>query len=195
MNICTDRCRWLLVLAAVSAVMLVLFGCGDSGSKAAANAKSTDTAELFTIPQEQMTHVQVLTVQSTTLARTLRLTGAVAYNSFRTTPVISQVGGPVSRMVVVPGQKVQRGVPMLYVSSPDYSQLRTNYLKAKSAYELAQRANARARDLYEHKAIAEQNLEQAESAEVQAGGDLAAAQAALKVMGITDPDRERAAFF
>ena len=77
---------------------------------------------------------------------------------------------------------------MLYVASPDYSQLRTNYLKAKDAYALAQKAEARARDLYEHKAIAEQALEQAESAEVQAGGDLAAAQAALKVMGVTDPD-------
>jgi cobalt-zinc-cadmium efflux system membrane fusion protein len=74
------------------------------------------------------------------------------------------------------------------VASPDYSQLRTNYLKAKDAYALAQKAYARAQDLYQHHAIAEQNLEQAESAEVQAGGDLAAAQAALKVMGITDPD-------
>lgn len=77
---------------------------------------------------------------------------------------------------------------MLYVASPDYSQLRTNYLKAKDAYALAQKAYARAQDLYQHHAIAEQGLEQAASAEVQAGGDLVAAQAALKVMGITDPD-------
>lgn len=77
---------------------------------------------------------------------------------------------------------------MLYVASPDYSQLRTNYLKAKDAYALAQKAYTRAKDLYDHKAIAEQNLEQAASAEVQAGGDLVSAQAALKVMGITDPD-------
>ena len=42
--------------------------------------------------------------------------------------------------------------------------------------------------MYQHHAIAEQNLEQAESAEVQAGGDLAAAEAALKVLGITNPD-------
>ena len=77
---------------------------------------------------------------------------------------------------------------MLYVASPDYSQLRTNYLKAKDAYALAQKAYARAEDLYKHYAIAEQNLEQAQSAEVQAGGDLVAAQAALKVMGINDPD-------
>src|SRR5450755_3683399 len=191
MNVRADGFRWLTALAAMSAIMLMqMIGCGGSASKSAGDtsAKSSDNAELFTIPQDQMGHVQVLTVQATTLPRTLRLTGAVAYNSFRTTPVITQVSGPVSRVVVVPGEQVQKGQPMLYVSSPDYSQLRTNYLKAKSAYALAQMAFARARDLYEHKAIAEQNLEQAESAEVQAGGDLAASQAALKVMGIADPD-------
>jgi cobalt-zinc-cadmium efflux system membrane fusion protein len=192
MNVQADHCRWWAALGAAAAILLLVasIGCGESGSKAAADSssRSSNNAELFTIPQDQMAHVQVLTVQPTTLTRTLRLTGAVAYNSFRTTPVITQVSGPVSRVVVVPGQRVQRGDPMLYVASPDYSQLRTNFLKAKDAYALAQKALARARDLYEHKAIAEQNLEQAESAEVQAGGDLAAAQAALKVMGITDPD-------
>jgi membrane fusion protein, heavy metal efflux system len=185
--------RWpgLAAFATVSAIMLVLAGCAGSGSNVAANsgyAKNTNSPELFTIPQDQMSHVQVLTVQPTTLTRSLRLTGAVAYNSFRTTPVITQVSGPVSRVVVVPGQKVNQGQPMLYVASPDYSQLRTNYLKAKDAYALAQKAYARAQDLYQHHAIAEQNLEQAQSAEVQASGDLVAAQSALKVMGVTDPD-------
>jgi cobalt-zinc-cadmium efflux system membrane fusion protein len=177
-----------LTLAAVS--LLVIFGCNGPGSNAIRpdGATNSNNAELFTISQEQMAHVQMLTVQPTTLIRSLRLTGAVAYNSFRTTPVITQVSGPVSRVVVVPGQKVREGEPMLYVASPDYSQLRTNYLKAKDAYALAQMANARAHDLYQHHAIALQNVEQAESAEVQAGGDLASAQASLKVMGVTDPD-------
>ena len=181
----------LAALSAVSVIMLVLASCEGSGSKATANSGSANNSsnpELFTIPRDQMSHVQVLTEQPTTLTRSLRLTGAVAYNSFRTTPVITQVSGPVSRVVVVPGQNVHQGEPMLYVASPDYSQLRTNYLKAKDAYALAQKGYARAQDLYQHQAIAEQNLEQAESAEVQAGGDLASAQAALKVMGITDPD-------
>jgi cobalt-zinc-cadmium efflux system membrane fusion protein len=180
----------LAVLATVSAITLMLASCQESASNAAANSNNTtsNSAELFNIPPDQMSHVQVLTVQPTTLIRSLRLTGAVAYNSFHTTPVITQVSGPVSRMVVVPGQKVKQGEPMLYVASPDYSQLRTNYLKAKDAYALAQKAYARAQDLYQHHAIAEQNVEQAESVEVQAGGDLASAQAALKVMGIADPD-------
>jgi membrane fusion protein, heavy metal efflux system len=176
-------------LAVVVAIMLAFVGCERPGSNANSNgASNSNNPELFAISQDQKSHVQVLTVQSTTLTRSLRLTGTVAYNSFRTTPVITQVSGPVSRAVVVPGQNVRAGEAMLYVASPDYSQLRTNYLKAKDAYALAQMANTRAKDLYQHHAIAEQNVEQAESAEVQAGGDLVSAQAALKVMGITDPD-------
>lgn len=171
----------------MSAAVLMLAGC-EGSAPSSTYAKNPNDPELFTIPQEQMSHVQVLTVQKTTLTRTLRLTGAVAYNNFKTTPVITQISGPVNRIVVVPGQHVKQNEPMLYVSSPDYSQLRTNYLKAKDAYALAQKAYARAQDLYQHRAIAEQALEQAASAEVQAGGDLASAQAALKVLGITDPD-------
>jgi membrane fusion protein, heavy metal efflux system len=182
--------RWQLgmTLAAVSAMMLMFAGCEGSAPNAAGTAKNSNDSELFTIPPNQLSHVHVLKVQLTTLTRVLRLTGAVAYNGFRTIPVITPVSGPVSRVVVVPGQHVHQGEPLLYVASPDYSQLRTNYLKAKEAYALAQKAYARAKDLYEHKAIAEQNLEQAQTAELQAGGDLAAAQAALKVLGITDPD-------
>ena len=54
-----------------------------------------------------MQHVQVVTIEPTTLKHTLRLTGAVAYNAFNTTPVITQVGGPVSRILVVPGRACQ----------------------------------------------------------------------------------------
>lgn len=188
MKMSSESRRLVVALSPVLALLLVLAGCEGERTNASTNVKAGNSPELFTIPQEQMSHVQVLKVQASTLVRTLRLTGTVAYNGFRTTPVITQVSGPVSRIVVAPGQKVTRGQPMLYVASPDYSQLRTNYLKAKDAYALAEKGNARAKDLYAHKAISEQALEQAESADVQASGDLAAAQAALKVLGVTDPD-------
>lgn len=178
-------------LIVVLALTLAFAGCEGSKTDSVASnraAQDPNHPELFNLRPEQMSHVQVVTIQPTALSRTLRLTGAVAYNNFRTTPVITQVSGPVSRVLVVPGQKVRQGQPMLYVASPDYSQLRTNYLKAKDAYSLAEKTYARAQDLYQHHAIAVKDLEQAESAEVQAGGDLASAEAALKVMGVTDPD-------
>ena len=196
MKMCTDTAgvrkvfrRFFALGMALSVITLAFAACGrPTADTNHATAQDPNHPELFTIRPEQMSHVQVVTVAATTLARTLRLTGAVAYNNFRTTPVITQVSGPVSRMMVVPGEKVRQGQPMLYVASPDYSQLRTNYLKAKDAYSLAQKNYVRSQDLYQHHAIAVKDLEQAESAEVQAGGDLASAEAALKVMGVTDPD-------
>ncbi len=191
MRMWNHKARRQTFLIAFLLSVLAFAGCDGPKSDTPANtniAKDPNHPELFTLRPEQMSHVQVVTVQTTTLTRTLRLSGAVAYNGFRTTPVITQVSGPVSRVVVVPGQKVHQGQPMLYVASADYSQLRTNYLKAKDAYSLAEKSFTRSKDLYEHHAIAVKDLEQAESAEVQAGGDLASAGAALRVMGVADPD-------
>ena len=152
-----------------------------------ANASKSATPQLFSIPQDQMSHVQVVTVAPTTLKRTLRLTGAVAYNAFNTTPVITQVGGPVSRILVVPGEHVKTGQPMLEVSSPDYSQLLNAYLKAADSFRLTQKNYSRAQELYQHHAIAERDLEQAESDRNQAQADLNAAEQGMKILGIKNP--------
>jgi len=152
-----------------------------------AKAAKSATPELFNIPDDQMQHVHVVTIEPTTLKHTLRLTGTVAYNAFKTTPVITQVGGPVSRILVVPGQHVKAGEPMLDVSSPDYSQLLDAYLKAADASRLAEKFYTRAQDLYQHHAIAERDLEQAESDRAQAQADLNAAEQGMKILGIKNP--------
>jgi cobalt-zinc-cadmium efflux system membrane fusion protein len=77
---------------------------------------------------------------------------------------------------------------MLYVSSPDYSQLRANYLKARDAHSLAHKNYVRSQDLYAHHAIAQRDLQTAESAEIQAQADLQAAEQSLKILGIPRPD-------
>jgi cobalt-zinc-cadmium efflux system membrane fusion protein len=152
-----------------------------------AKASNSATPQLFTLPQDQLSHVQVVTIQATTLTRTLRLTGAVAYDAFNTTPVITQVGGPVSRILVVPGQQVKEGQPMLDLSSPDYSQLLDAYLKAADSFRLADKNWVRAQDLYQHHAIAQRDLEQAESDRNQAQADLNAAEQGMKILGIKNP--------
>ena len=148
----------------------------------------SETPELFTIPQNQMSHVQVVTVEPVKLPRVLRLTGAVAYNAFNTVPVITQVGGPVSRILVVPGERVKKGQSLLEVSSPDYSLLYAAYLKARDTYRVTDKNYARAQDLYAHHAIAERDLLQAESDRIQAQADLNAALLGLKILGIPNPE-------
>lgn len=175
--------------------VLVLSACHSNDSERAGQmtsysqrASASATPQLFTIPQDQMTHVQVVTVEPATLKHTLRLTGAVEYNAFNTTPVITQVGGPVSRILVVPGEHVRSGQPMLEVSSPDYAQLLDSYLKAADSYRREQKYYARAQDLYQNHAIAQRDLEQAESDRNQAQADLNAAEQGLKILGIKNPD-------
>jgi len=180
------RCATALAFA------LALAGCNSSDRERESqmtsySANASASAKLFTLSQDQMSHVQVVTVQPTKLTRTLRLTGAVAYNAFKTTPVITQVGGPVSRILVVPGQHVGAGQAMLEVSSPDYSQLLDSYLKAADSFRLANKNYARAQDLYQHQAIAERDLAQAESDRNQAQADLNAAEQGMKILGIKNP--------
>jgi cobalt-zinc-cadmium efflux system membrane fusion protein len=180
--------------AALWAIIGILAGCqgaGDQASKmtsfsAAENPKSK--AELFSLPSDQLSHIHVVTVEQGPLARRLRLTGAVQYDDFKTTPVITQVGGPVSRVLVVQGEHVHAGQPLLYIASPDYSLLRSAYLKARDAFQLADKFYVRAQDLYAHHAIAEADLEQAESTRNQAKADFESSADAIRILGIADPE-------
>jgi cobalt-zinc-cadmium efflux system membrane fusion protein len=77
---------------------------------------------------------------------------------------------------------------LLYVASPDYSLLRSTYIKARDALQLADRFYKRAQDLYAHQAIAQADLEQAESNRTQAEADLQSSEQAIRVLGIANPE-------
>src|SRR5271170_6419119 len=99
------RARRSAILCTALAAAFGLGGCGGAGENAnkmtsfSTAESAASKAELFSLPADQMSHIQIYTVATGPLERTLRLTGAVAYNSYVTTPVITQVGGPVSRIV------------------------------------------------------------------------------------------------
>jgi cobalt-zinc-cadmium efflux system membrane fusion protein len=194
MNFRRSRRKSWATPAVAAAIMMLLVGCSGGGEQASKmtsfsteeNPKSK--AELFSLPSDQMSHIQVVTVEQGPLARTLRLTGAVEYDDFKTTPVITQVGGPVSRVMVVQGEHVHAGQTLLYIASPDYSLLRASYLKARDAFQLADKFYLRAQDLYAHHAIAEADLEQAKSTRTQAEADFQSSADAIRILGIADPE-------
>jgi membrane fusion protein, heavy metal efflux system len=186
----------LLGFSAATATVVFLAGCSSAGpaesaskmtSYSASEAKA-DTAALFTVPADQMAHLQVVPVEKSNLERRLRLTGNVTYNAFKTTPVFSPIGGPVHEILVAPGETVQAGQALLTVNSPDYSAARSAYLKARDAFFLADKVYTRSQDLYAHGAVAEADLQQAESSRSQAQADLQASTDMLRALGIKDPE-------
>jgi membrane fusion protein, heavy metal efflux system len=181
----------LVVLAAG----LVLAGCGGGPSEAESKMTSysgteskADTASLFTVPQDQMAHLQVAAVEKAKLPRLLRLTGSAAYNAFKTTPVFSPIGGPVHEILVAPGETVHAGQPLLTVNSPDYSVARSAYIKARQASALADKIYTRSEDLFAHGAIAEADLQLAETTRNQAQADMQSSEDALRALGLKDPE-------
>ncbi len=185
----------LAVILISSVGLAALNGCGSGASEPESKMTSYssgeakgDTAELFSVPQDQMAHVQVASVEKSRLPRVLHLTGTVAYNAFKTTPVFSAVGGPVQELRAEPGQTVKQGQTLLTVRSPDYSAARSAYMKAFSAFQLSEKSFQRATDLYAHHAIAEKDLQQAESDHAAAQADLQSSQDALRALGLRDLD-------
>lgn len=177
------------------AALALLCGCGSDSQRNQAQMTSYeskqpagDTASLFTVPQDQMAHIQVVPVEKQSIDRVLRLTGTVNYNAFKTTPVFSAIGGPVAEILVAPGQHVTLGQTLLKVNSPDYALLRASYMKARDAFELADKSFKRSQDLYQHHAIAEADLQQAESARAQSQADMQSSEDALRALGVKDPE-------
>ncbi len=194
-NFTRNRMSFLAAVAIAASLGLSLSGCGAGPGESESNMTSftsseskADTAELFSVPKEQLSHIQIVAAEKGPLARTLRLTGAVAYDAFATTPVFAAIGGPVHEILVASGQFVQAGQPLLTVTSPDYSAARSAYIKAKDSYALADKFYARAQDLYAHGAIAEADLQQAESNRTQAHADMESSADALRALGIKDPE-------
>jgi cobalt-zinc-cadmium efflux system membrane fusion protein len=188
-------CRAALAALAAGLFSVCAQGCNSGAGESASQMTSystgenkADTANLFTVPPDQMAHIQIVPVEKSRLPRVLHLTGTVAYNAFKTTPVFSAVGGPVQEILAEPGQYVRAGQTLLTVTSPDYSAARSAYLKANSAFLLAEKNYQRSKDLFEHKAIAERDLQQAESDRAQAQADLQSSEDALRALGIADPE-------
>ena len=170
-----------------------LSGCGSGEPESkmtsfTSSESKTDTAELFTVPKEQLAHLQIVPAEKGPLPRTLRLAGSVAYNAFETTPVFAAIGGPVHEILVAPGQFVHAGQPLLTVTSPDYSVARSAYIKTREASALSDKLYARSQDLFAHGAISEADLQQAEANRNQAHADLESSTDALRALGMKDPE-------
>jgi len=186
----------LLGFSAATLTVLFLASCSSAGpaesiskmTSYSASETKADTASLFTVPADQMAHLAVVPVEKSNLRRQLRLAGNVTYNAFKTTPVFSPSGGPVHEILVAPGETVHAGQPLLTVNSPDYSAARSAYLKAREAFFLADKVYTRSQDLYAHGAVAEADLQQAESSRSQAQADLQASEDMLRALGIKDPE-------
>ena len=189
-----SRRRGFALAIAVAVPLFLLTACGGPGPAAASSSPSAGSVQpsLLTVSADQLAHLQVTAVHKVTWASTVRTTGTVDWNANRTTPAITQVSGPVVRILAEPGETVAENQPLLYVNSPDVTNAIATYKHARIHQDLAQRSLSRSADLLAHHAIAQKDYEATESDFNDAVTDVQNSLQALKIFGITEQEIEAA---
>jgi cobalt-zinc-cadmium efflux system membrane fusion protein len=181
-------------LVAVVILALLLAACGASKREesSAVNEGQAVQPGLFTVSQEQLPHLRIMPVKTATWAIAIHTTGTVDWDADHTTQAITQVNGPISRILVDTGARVKAGDPLLYVSSPDVANAISTYKKARNREDLAQRALKRQQELLAVGAVAQKDLESAQADFNDADTDVQNSLQALKIFGVTSQEIDHA---
>jgi cobalt-zinc-cadmium efflux system membrane fusion protein len=98
--------------------------------------------------------------------------------------VLSPVWGPLTRVLVQPGDRVSRGQPLAYVTSPDFAVAVADFRKAAASERNLARIAKLDSALFANDALARRDLEQAQTDALAAHADREAALAQLRALGL-----------
>jgi cobalt-zinc-cadmium efflux system membrane fusion protein len=183
------RYRAAFLAATLSASLSLIFsGCkgkteGDSAPPPAKVIQVPDM-NLITIDSNDAGKFALASAEKIELADELSATGAVLPDVSREVPVISLANGRVVDIRARLDDNVKKGQLLLKVQSPDITSAFNAYLKAANDEQLANKAYLREQDLYQHGAVSQAMLEQAEDTEKDAKADVTAAEEQLKTLGV-----------
>jgi len=173
---------------------LLFVGCGSkqSGSQVEAQ-EAPPVAQVVPGPDAALVvvgHPEQFPLASATgyaSASALSVTGQVTPDIARNVPVISLASGRVVAIHARLGDTVQKDQVLLSIRSDDVSGGFSDYRKAMADEILARKQLERAKDLYDHGAIAMADLEVAQDTEDKAKVDIETMAEHLRLLG-NDPD-------
>jgi cobalt-zinc-cadmium efflux system membrane fusion protein len=177
---------WCIPATFVMALGVSQSACGNlknAAGGAPGEAKAPEPA-LFSVPQDQMARLQVAPVHSRTWTSVIQTTGTVDWDADHTTQAITQVNGPISRILVDLGSAVKAGDPLLFVASPDVANAISAYRKARNREALTKRIVDRMKELLDHGSVALKDVESSEADYNDAMTDVQNSLQALNVFGI-----------
>ena len=169
------------------AAWLALAGCKknfDPASGAASPAQVVETGNAGLVTVDHPDQYPTVAASRIDEPDKLDVTGSVFPDISREIPVISMANGRVVDIRARLDDNVKKGQLLFSVQSPDISGAFDTYVKAAADEQLANKAYLRAQDLYQHGAISQSMLEQAEDTEKDAKADLTAADEQLKIFGV-----------
>jgi cobalt-zinc-cadmium efflux system membrane fusion protein len=143
---------------------------------------------MFTLTADQLSHLKTAVVGKTTWAVAVHTTGTVDWDADHTTQAITQVNGPITRILVDTGANVKQGDPLLYVSSPDISAAVSTYRKARNREAFNKRIVDRTKELLDQGAVALKDYESSQADYNDAMTDVQNSLQSLRIFGIAPQD-------
>ena len=160
-----------------------LFALAACGQKAPPPSAAPGAASLFHLPGEQTAQLQLVTVAEGPVMRPLLVPAVISFDGLHTSEVVPLVDGKVSRLLVREGDRVTAGQPLMSIASPSSADAQANLDRDLATLANAGTVLARDKDLYQHKAISLEELQQAELAVTSAKASVATDRARVRITG------------
>ncbi|MEO8657182.1 MAG: efflux RND transporter periplasmic adaptor subunit [Bryobacteraceae bacterium] len=176
------------------ALALIVAGCRKPPQAEAQHPQEANSAqpELLSVPPDQVAHLKTVEVATANWSITIQTTGTVDWDADHTTQAITQVNGPITRIMADLGTPVQKDQALLYVSSPDVANGISTYRKARNREVYNKRIVDRMKELFDRGAIAAKDFQSSEADYNDAMTDVQTSLQALRIFGITSQDIEAA---
>jgi membrane fusion protein, heavy metal efflux system len=177
----------LLNTAVFLLVCLLLAGCDKALDPAAGAPPPTEVVhvpDLNVVMVDHPSQFPLVAVKSYDAASDLNVTGTVNPDIARMVPVISLASGRVVDIRVRLGDTVQKGQLLMRVQSNDIAGAFDAYLKAVNDEHLSNTQWKRTELLFQHGAVPQSQVEQAQDTEQDALADLRAAEQQLQTLGV-----------
>jgi membrane fusion protein, heavy metal efflux system len=192
----------VLLVFAVAATI----GCAIAAAEVAAPRATKNAApkngDVVRVTDHQMHQLRVAPVELYPFRVQRFAIGQIAFNEDTSTAVLSPFSGRIVRLIAKVGDKVKRGEALFEIDSPEVVQPQNDFIaaatalnKSRSQHDLALIVEKRLKDLYEGKAAALKEWQQAEGQLVAAKNDmrsadmaLEAARARLRIVGFSEDE-------
>ncbi|HET7083516.1 MAG TPA: efflux RND transporter periplasmic adaptor subunit [Rhizomicrobium sp.] len=169
---------------AVTVIALLAAACSPKDDRNGQQASVTPTN--VTLTAEQRRHIRFYTVASSRFHKATDTTGTVDFDNDQATSVIAPMSGPVTRLMVSPGDHVGKGQPLAAVASSDYAAAVSAYQKAVATAANARRIADADKDLVLHQSVSQREADQAQTDAANAEADRDAALQGLTALNIDD---------
>lgn len=191
-----------IALVASAGVALLVSRGGTKEAAVDISSQARRPAEIFYPTPEQWATMDVATVGSRLFRQELVTDGKIVVDEDRSTPIYSAYSGRVIKLLVKPGDIVERGQLLFTIEATDTVQAQNDFIaasntvnKSRSQVNLAQTVETRQRNLYEGKATPLKDWQQAQADLVSAQSDMRSAETALEaasnrllILGKTEQD-------